>query len=143
MNKYFMQTELKRVAECFPDDKKLQTVANNCCLASCCLWDMGIDEKKHLKIILSELGKGLKNDCTVIWKHFYENVAGRKVNVTFLDIKSLSDVKNYLHSFVNYEYNGKNHWIGVEKGKIAYNSLETSECVKNGKPIEARIISLA
>lgn len=41
---------------------------------------------------------------------------------------------------VCFEYNGYAHWVVVEKGKIVFNSLENSTCVKYGKPTSSRII---
>ena len=34
------------------------------------------------------------------------------------------------------------HWVGVEEGKVVFNSLTYSRCLEEGKPTECRIIKL-
>lgn len=41
---------------------------------------------------------------------------------------------------VCYSYNGHSHWVVAENGKIVFNSLGDSACVKYGKPVSARIV---
>ena len=53
-------------------------------------------------------------------------------------ISVIDDIKKA--SPVCFEYNGRAHWVVVENGKIVFNSLENSVCVKKGKPISMRII---
>ncbi|WP_443741605.1 hypothetical protein [Treponema berlinense] len=53
-------------------------------------------------------------------------------------ITTIDNVKKA--SPVCFEYKGHAHWVVVENGKIVFNSLENSVCVKNGKPVSMRII---
>lgn len=141
---YYCQTEAEKMAKIFPECSRLVTISKYMCCASVALWIMGIDEKEHISIVADELGKGLENDCTVRWFEFFERVTGRKINIEFKDIKSLNDLKDYKCKIaVRYDYNGYSHWVGVENCKIVYNSLEKSQCVEKGKPVTARIITLA
>lgn len=137
-----IQTDLMNVSKCFPEDAKLKTVANNMCLACCCLEIMGIKDKNKLEIIVDEIGKGLDSECTVSWQPFFEHVSGRKVKVDFKPIKDLKELKDVKGPIpVRFDYNGDSHWVLLENQKIKYNSLEKSECVNKGKPATARIIT--
>ena len=140
----FIQDEAIKLAKIFPECNRLVIIASKMCCASVALWIMGIDEKEHLSIIADELGKSLDDECTVYWDKFFEKVAGRKINVEFKDIKKESELKQIKGRIaVRYDYNGHSHWVGYENGKLAYNSLESSACVKFGKPTTTRIITLA
>ena len=62
------------------------------------------------------------------------------------NITSIKDIKK--RTPVKYERideNGKKHahWVGVENGKIGFNSLKTSLCVNKGKPVTARILTIS
>lgn len=47
------------------------------------------------------------------------------------------------YNLVNYVNGTNNHWVVADsKGKIIFNSLENSVCVKNGKPKEFRNITI-
>lgn len=130
MNKFFAQDQA-------------HVIADNMCCASTALWIMGIDEHHHLSIIADEIGKGLEEDCTVKWKEFFRNVSGREINVVFKDIRSLSDLANIKGKIaVKFAIGKSAHWVGVENCKVVYNSLKVSNCVTNGKPVTARIITL-
>ena len=64
-------------------------------------------------------------------------------DVTKEQFNDLSKVKCWP---VRYVYNGKGHWVVVEKGKIVFNSLINSQCVAKGKPDtkdNTRVIKLA
>lgn len=56
--------------------------------------------------------------------------------------ESISTIQGLDLAAVCYEYNGFNHWVLVEKGQIVFDSLDDSECVKNGVPTSARIIKM-
>lgn len=142
------QTVAKRIYEEFklPMFKPL---ADYSCCALTLLWVLHVDEDDigALKVISTMIDrKVLRSDCTVLWYEAVEYITGKKPKeVQFKKIKSLKGLKDRCE--VLYEYtdtNGKKHghWVGVEKEKIAFNSLETSMCVKFGKPTEARIIVL-
>lgn len=139
---FYMQDEAEKYAKLFPECKKLNAIAHNCCCASTALWVMGIPSEKHLEIIVEEYGKSLDEECTVTWAAFFKNVCGKKIKVEFRDIKSLDEIKNIKGKILVKFKEGKNaHWVGVEKGKVAYNSIAYSNCVTNGKPVTARIIT--
>ena len=141
MDKNFPQSDAMELAYKF-NDEKLTNIAKYGCCAFTALWIMGITESiTAISILAEEIGKGLENDCTVKWFDFFKNVSGREISVEFRDIKKLLDVANVKdRCAVRFDYNGKSHWVGIENGKIAFNSLKTSQCVTLGKPTKARII---
>ena len=55
------------------------------------------------------------------------------------DVSSIAGIKL---GAVRYSYNGYSHWVLVEDGKIVFNSLENSQCVKYGTVKEARLIAI-
>lgn len=65
----------------------------------------------------------------------------KKYTVIKQSISSLEDLKGKLAA-VNFKNMGYNHFVLVEDGKIIFNSLEDSKCVKYGKPTTARIITI-
>lgn len=143
MNKVFPQTMALELSEHFTDPK-LKAIGKWGCCALVSLWIMGIEgDIGNICLVADEMGKGLDNECTVNWVKFFSNVAGRKITVTFKEIKSLEETKKCGRCAVRYDYNGQYHWVGVEKGKIAYNPLRHSVCVTYGKPTQLRIIKSA
>lgn len=141
MNKVFPQTMARTLAQSF-SDPKLKAIGDFGCCAFTALWIMGIEgDIGNICILGNQIGKSLDGECTVFWKKFFKNVSGKDIEVEFLKINSLADVKKYGRCEVKYVYNGSYHWVGVERGKVAYNSLAHSECLKYGTPTEARIIT--
>lgn len=139
---YYVQDEVKKLAEIFPECKRLVAISKYCCCASTTLWVMGIKPEKHLEIIAEEYGKSLDEECTVTWKTFFKNVCGRDISVQFKDIKSLNDLKNIKGKvIVKFKQGNNEHWVGVENCKVVYNTIAYSNCVTNGKPVTARIIT--
>jgi len=65
---------------------------------------------------------------------------GYKVKVHKRKISSISELPDGKYSIVNYEYNGKNHWVGFYGSEAIYNSLDKSQCFSYGKPTDARIL---
>lgn len=55
------------------------------------------------------------------------------------DVSSIAEIKL---GAVRYSYNGYSHWVLVEDGKVIFNSLEDSQCIKYGTPKEARLIAV-
>lgn len=140
------QTVAKRIYEEFklPMFKPL---AEYSCCAITLLWVLHVEEDDigALKIISTMIDrKVLRSDCTVLWYESVEFITGKKPkDVIFKKIKSLKGLKERCEVLYTYtDINGKTHghWVGVEKEKIAFNSLAYSNCVKFGKPTEARII---
>lgn len=56
--------------------------------------------------------------------------------------KDVSSIANIKLGAVRYSYNGYSHWVLVEDGKVIFNSLDDSQCVKYGTPKEARLITV-
>ena len=109
------------------------------CLAMCYLYCMGISERCMIEILCDTLEydkpqlTGLDEDCTINDAvQFIYYVSGRKVNV-FKENPLLKEIKT--PTPVRFTKDNNNHWVVVKNGKIAFNSLEWSNCVENGKPI--------
>ena len=83
----------------------------------------------------------IKKDCFVEDAIALMKVANAKkvYSVIKKDVSSISGIKL---GAVRYSYNGYSHWVLVEDGKIVFNSIEDSQCVKYGTPKEARIITI-
>ena len=142
------QTLAEELYSQFPNEK-LRNIKDFGCCAFTLLWCLGI-EPDDAKAILT-LGqlidfKAIEEDCTVIWAKACQYLTGRNLNVEFKNITSIKDIKK--RTPVKYERvdeNGKKHahWVGVENGKIGFNSLKTSLCVNKGKPVTARILTIS
>lgn len=65
----------------------------------------------------------------------------KKYSVVKQKISSLDEL-GVKTACVNFKHNGYNHWVLVEDGEIVFNSLDNSQCVKYGEPIDARIIKI-
>lgn len=115
----------------------------NLCLFYCYLFCVGIDfqtaedafeeaDKRRRQRILADDGTVL--DAEKLLGMF----TGQRMSVTKKDISSIDGIRN--RTPVRYDYNGHSHWVVVENGKIVFNSIENSQCVKFGKPVTARII---
>lgn len=122
-------------------DTRLKAIADYGCCAFVALWIMGIEGGVgNICLLADEIGKGLDADCTVYWAQFFKNICGREIAVEFKTIKSITELNGYGRVAVRFDYNEKSHWVGVENGVLAYNSLAHSVCVEKGKPTQARII---
>lgn len=122
-------------------DPKLKAAGKWGCCAFTALWIVGLEDPiDNICMVIREIGKGLDEECTVYWSTFYKNVTGRNLTVERKDIRSLSELKKMGRCAVRFDYQGASHWVGVENGKIKFNSLEFSRCVTYGKPVTARII---
>lgn len=56
--------------------------------------------------------------------------------------QKISTLQGLKLAAVKYELNGYGHWVLVEKGEIIFNSLDFSNCVEYGKPVDARVIEI-
>jgi len=134
------QTYAKEIA------KNIQTIGNNACCAFTTMWAVGVipdDNAEWIKIVSDAINsKVLKPNCTVIWADFIKWLTGRNIKVTFKKIDTIKDIIKPTPVLYRNEFTGFEHWVGVENGKIAFNSLEKSYTVENGHPIECRIIEL-
>lgn len=137
------QTFSEKLYQQFPSPK-LKAIKDYGCCAFTALWVAGIEPEDAEAVMI--LGKMIDNgcldkDCTVNWNPCFEYLTGRKIKVDFVDIKDIKNIKD--RTPVKFSYNGKSHWVGVENGKIAFNSLESSVCVNKGKPVTCRKITFA
>lgn len=139
------QTLAKELATMFPNDD-LFTIGQNACCALTLMWclKMNPDDITAIKMVQLMRKKGvIKTSCVVKWYDAVEYLSGKKLKeVKFVKIKSIKDIKErtpVLFSEAG-DAEGVGHWVGVEKGKIGFNSLEFSNKVKNGKPVEMRVL---
>lgn len=140
------QTLAKKLSEL----KTLDRIADSACCAFVTLWALGIEPEDSEAILMIDraMKSGvLDKDCTVKWVEFARSFTGKEIDVEFMTINKLTDLNNkksVCNRFpVRYDFNNKSHWVGVEDGKIAFNPLEFSLCVKMGKPAQARILTLS
>jgi len=70
------------------------------------------------------------------------DATGRKWRVTKMKISSVQELPEHKYAVVNFEFNGKNHWVLYKDKKFLYNTLEDSQCFKYGKPVDARIMEI-
>lgn len=124
----------------------IQKLAYNVCLF-CCYYKFTELKCGNAPLTLSLLLKLLSqayeegiidNECTVLDAVKLLRRFGLKANVIKVPVKSLEEVKELAP--VRFDYNGKSHWVLVQNGKVVFNSLSSSVCVKNGKPSTMRSI---
>ena len=123
---------------------KLKAIKDYACCAFTLVWWLGIDCSDVDAIMLvSDLmnHNALDVDCTVIWSLCIKQLTGREMeSLEKVQIKDLKKIKE--KTIVKFSNNGKCHWVGVENGKVVFNSIKYSNCVEKGKPTEARIIKI-
>lgn len=120
------------------------------CLAMCYLYCMGIipeSEGEMIKHISTAMDKGLLDEeCTVLnASALLQFFTGKNWHVEKKEIKDISRIKEPTPvRYVYFDEKGKEHghWVVVEDGKIVFNSIADSVCMKIGKPASARIITL-
>lgn len=125
-------------------EKKLQAIGEYGCCAFTLLWCLGIEPDDDVKAINTLVNlmnaKAIREDCLVYWKDAIKFLTGRESDVEFVDITTIKDIKG--RTPVLFEYNGSEHWVGVENGEVKFNSLNKSVCVEKGNPTQARIIKI-
>ena len=123
---------------------KLKAIKDYACCAFTLIWWLGLDPSDIDAIMLvSDLikEKALDVDCTVYWGECIKKITGRTMQS--LEKKSITSIKNIKEkTIVKFSNGGYSHWVGVENGKVVFNSLQYSNCVAKGKPTEARIIKI-
>lgn len=132
---------------------KLQNAANNLCLAITYLTlaldaNTSEEEKGAIEAMVASSIIMALDDNTVLDKDGFVkdaekliyNTTGIKCKITKKDIHSIKDLPDNKYSAVNFEYNGKNHWVGFYGQEAIYNSLEHSACFSYGKPTSARVM---
>lgn len=147
------QTLAEKLYQQFPT-AKLKSIQKFACCAFTFMWCMGIepDDAEAIITVGYMIDKGVIDpDCTVYWNKVSEYLSGRKCKVEFIDItdpKQIKKIKERTPVKFERTYFDKNgnkqkseHWVGIENGKIAFNSLEKSLTVAEGKPVTMRKIS--
>lgn len=133
----------------------IQTVAQNIgdygCLAFCYALAAKIltdDENINSLQLLKDVAAGVKMDiidCDCFVKDaesYLYFLTNKHFKVDRLDLPD-NDYSKLKLAAVRFDYNGFSHWVLIKDGKIAFDSLTSSNCVKHGKPTTARLISLA
>ena len=123
--------------------ERLETIYKYGCCAFTLLWCLHIetDDFHAVELVSDMIDEGvIEQDCTVHWVEAVKFLTGRAISIEFKDIKDILKIKD--RTPVRYDYKGKSHWVGVERGMIVFNSLEYSQCVDKGRPVTARIIKL-
>jgi len=136
------QTLAEKLYQQFPT-AKLKNIRDYSCCALVFMWCLGIepdDAEAVLTIGRMIDAKAIDKDCTVFWNKACEYLTGRSCDVEFREITSIRSIKD--RTPVRYDYNGHSHWVGVENGKVEFNTLAHSVCVAKGKPVTARIIKI-
>ena len=142
------QTLAEELYNQFPNDKLYQIKENSCCILTF-MWCLGIEpEDAQALITVGRMidCKVIDNDCTVTWNTACNYLTGRSCTVESKDIKSIKGIKKRTPvKFARVDENGKTHehWVGVENGEIGFNPLKNSLCVKFGKPVTARILTIS
>ena len=123
--------------------ERLDTIYKYGCCAFVLLWCLGIEPEDlaAIELISDMIDAGvIEKDCTVHWVEACRFLSGREMTVEFKDIKTLFGIK--ARTPVRFDYKGKSHWVGVERGMIAFNPLEYSLCVDKGRPVTARLLKI-
>ena len=123
--------------------ERLATIGKYGCCAFVLLWCLGIepDNMEAIELVNDMINAGvIEKDCTVHWVEAVKFLTGRDITVEFKNIKDILSIKD--RTSVRYDYKGQEHWVGVERGMIAFNPLKQSNCVDKGVPVTARIIKL-
>ena len=137
------QTLAEELYKHFPTPQ-LRSIRDYACCAFALIWWLGIDcSDIDAVMLVSDLIKShaLDEDCTVYWAKCIKQLTGREMeSLDKVPITSINKIKG--RAIVRF-VNGKvGHWVGVENGKIAFNSLAYSKCVAEGKPSEMRLIKI-
>ena len=124
-----------------------KSAGNGACLALCYI-RAALGKAATPQMMIDALYKAaernivnVKKDCFVEDAISLMKVANSKkvYSIVKKDISYISGIKL---GAVRYSYNGYSHWVLIEDGKIVFNSLEDSQCVKYGTPKESRLITI-
>ena len=122
---------------------RLETIGKYGCCAFVLLWCLGIepDNMEAIELVNDMINAVvIEKDCTVHWVEAVKFLTGRDITVEFKNIKDILSIKD--RTPVRYDYKGQGHWVGVERGMIAFNPLEYSQCVDKGRPATARLLKI-
>lgn len=138
------QTLAGKLYNHFPSEN-LKNIKDYGCCIFVLLWCLGIEPDDIEAIMLVDdliSEKAIDPDCTVQWAKAIKALTGREMNsIEFVEIKHLVGINE--RTPVRYNYDGKAHWVGVEKGKVMFNPIEYSRCVEKGKPTTKRVIKIS
>ena len=124
-----------------------KSAGNGACLALCYI-RAALGKDATPQMMIDALYKAaernivnVKKDCFVEDAISLMKVANSKkvYSIVKKDVSYISGIKL---GAVRYSYNGYSHWVLIEDGKIVFNSLEDSKCVKYGTVKEARLITI-
>ena len=124
-----------------------KSAGNGSCLALCYI-KAALGKDATPQMMIDALYKAaernivnVKKDCFVEDAIALMKVANHKkvYSVIKKDVFSIAGIKL---GAVRYSYNGYSHWVLVEDGKVIFNSLDDSQCVKYGTPKESRLITI-
>ena len=120
--------------------ERLETIYTYACCALTLMWCLGVEPDHDIDALLTVsrmIDEGvIERDCTVKWADAVRFLTGRESSVEFKNITSLEGIKE--RTPVRFDYKGKCHWVGVERGLIRFNPLEYSICVEKGRPATMR-----
>ena len=137
------QTLAEELYKHFPT-QKLKSIKEYACCAFTLIWWLGIDPSDIDAIMLiSDLmnKKALDDECVVYWADCIKQLTGR--DLESLEKKKITTIKNIKEkTIVKFTRGNCGHWVGVENGKVVFNSLSFSRCVEEGKATECRIIKI-
>ena len=137
------QTLAEELAQMFPNTD-MKIISENACCILTLMWCLYIepDDIEAIKIVQNmRLKNIIKSDCVVIWKDAVRYLTGRELKgVEFTKIKSLKGIKERTPVLMACDGNaeGVGHWVGVQNGRIRFNSKKYSKNVAEGKPVEMR-----
>lgn len=137
------QSTAQKLAKNFPELPHIQNIAKYGCAAFTAMWSFGVNttDIEAIRTVSDAIDAGVLDDeCTVFWNDFAKWLIKRTVKVEKRNIKDILSIRNRTPVF--YAYKGVQHCVGVQNGKIAFNSLKYSNCVENGQPVSARILTI-
>ena len=124
-----------------------KSAGNGACLALCYI-RAALGKEATPQMMIDALYKAAERNIVNVKKDcFVENAIAlmkekknKKVySIIKKDVSSIAEIKL---GAVRYSYNGYSHWVLVEDGKVIFNSLDDSQCVKYGTVKEARLIAI-
>lgn len=121
---------------------KLESIMANACCAFTMMWcmELDLDDTEAIMTVGKMIDAGvIDGDCTVYWDKVSRYLSGRGCSIVKAEIEDITKIKE--RTPVRYDYKGKSHWVGVENGKVMFNSLKSSNCVSKGKPTQARFLT--
>lgn len=124
---------------------KLEHIRRYGCCAFVLLWCLrleGDDDIDSILTVARMMDAGvIGEDCTVRWADAVRYLTGRDSSVEFKAVKTLDGITR--RTPVRFDFNGQEHWVGVENGRVEFNPLRNSVCVYYGRPATARILKIS